>query len=185
MQRRLALAATLVHRPRLVFLDEPTAGVDPILRERFWSYFEALRDGGTTILISTQYVGEAAHCDHIAVMRDGSLVAFDTPAGLSRRAYGGEVLDVRLPNGDTRAAHEVLGRLPQVREVSEQDDRLCVVVPDTDGAVESLRSALDQPAVGPADVSVATPDYDEVFVRLVRSGPAGRDPRERALVAAR
>ncbi len=84
MQRRLALAATLVHRPRLVFLDEPTAGVDPILRERFWNHFRALRDAGTTVVISTQYVGEAAHRDQVAVMTDGQLVAFDTPAGLSR-----------------------------------------------------------------------------------------------------
>jgi ABC-2 type transport system ATP-binding protein len=184
MQRRLALAATLVHRPVLVFLDEPTAGVDPILRERFWSYFQVLRDEGTTIVISTQYVGEAAHCDHIAVMADGRLVAFDTPAGLSRRAYGGEVLDVRLPNGDISAARELLGRASVVREVSERDGRLLVVVPDTDGAADSLRSALDQPALGPADVSVAIPDYDEVFVRLVRRR-GERAPRGRSLIGAR
>jgi ABC-2 type transport system ATP-binding protein len=184
MQRRLALAATLVHRPVLVFLDEPTAGVDPILRERFWSYFQALRDGGTTIVISTQYVGEAAQCDHIAVMKEGRLVAFDTPAGLSRRAYGGKVLEVRLPTGDAGAAREVLGRLSVVREVSERDGHLSVVVPDTDAALDSLRSVLDQAALGPADVSLATADYDEVFVRLIRSDAGERVPGDHPLVSA-
>jgi ABC-2 type transport system ATP-binding protein len=88
MQRRLALAATLVHGPELLFLDEPTAGIDPILRERFWTRFRELRDSGRTLLVTTQYVGEAATCDVVAVMSEGRILIVDTPDGLRRAAFG-------------------------------------------------------------------------------------------------
>src|SRR5262245_33707981 len=92
MQRRLALAAAFVHDPTLVFLDEPTAGIDPILRAKFWDQFQELRDAGRTLLITTQYVGEAAECDLVGVLSDGELVMLDTPDNLLRTAYGGDVL---------------------------------------------------------------------------------------------
>jgi ABC-2 type transport system ATP-binding protein len=87
MQRRLALAATLVHDPELLVLDEPTAGIDPLLRARFWDRFRDLRDEGRTLVISTQYVGEAAECDLVALLVDGELLALDRPEGLAARAY--------------------------------------------------------------------------------------------------
>jgi ABC-2 type transport system ATP-binding protein len=88
MQRRVALAATLVSDPELLFLDEPTTGVDPVLRERFWDRFRALRDAGRTIVVSTQYVGEAAVCDLVAVMDHGRLIALATPDDLRRQVLG-------------------------------------------------------------------------------------------------
>ncbi len=95
MMRRLTLAATLVHEPELLFLDEPTAGIDPVLRRKFWDYFETLREAGTTLFITTQYVSEAAYCDLVGVMNKGRLLMVDTPDGLMRRALGGEVIDLR------------------------------------------------------------------------------------------
>jgi ABC-2 type transport system ATP-binding protein len=79
MQRRLALAAAFVHDPALAFLDEPTAGIDPILRARFWDQFRVLRDAGRTLIVTTQYVGEAAACDVVGVLSAGELVFFGTP----------------------------------------------------------------------------------------------------------
>jgi len=89
MQRRLALAASFVHDPALVFLDEPTAGIDPILRARFWDRFHELRDAGRTLIVTTQYVGEAAYCDVVGVMSDGELVFFGSPDELLRAAGAG------------------------------------------------------------------------------------------------
>lgn len=85
-QRRLALASALIHRPELVILDEPTAGIDPVLRERLWATFSELRDGGTTFLITTQYVSEAAHCDLVALLVDGRLRHVGPPEALRAEA---------------------------------------------------------------------------------------------------
>ena len=87
-QRRLGLAAALVHRPELLVLDEPTAGVDPLLRRRIWDRLETLRDGGTTIFVTTQYVEEAADCDLVAFLIDGGVVVVNSPEGLKVAAYG-------------------------------------------------------------------------------------------------
>lgn len=89
-QRRLALAAAMVHRPDLLVLDEPTSGVDPALRKRLWEHFEDQRSVGTTMLVTTQYVSEAAHCDLIAMLVDGRVIAMETPDELRRRAFGAD-----------------------------------------------------------------------------------------------
>jgi ABC-2 type transport system ATP-binding protein len=88
------LIAALVHDPELLFLDEPTAGLDPILRARIWERLTTLRNQGRTLVVTTQIVGEAAHCDRVAVLADGRLVTVDTPSGLRRQAYDGEVIDI-------------------------------------------------------------------------------------------
>lgn len=92
-QRRLALAAAMVHEPDLLVLDEPTTGIDPVLRRRLWDHFLALRDEGTTLLITTQYVTEAVHCDLIAMLVDGQIMAFGSPDDLRRQAFGEHVPD--------------------------------------------------------------------------------------------
>ena len=86
MQRRLALAAAFVHDPAIAFLDEPTAGIDPILRARFWEQFRSLRDAGRTLIVTTQYVGEAANCDVVGVLSDGELVFLGPPPELLEAA---------------------------------------------------------------------------------------------------
>jgi ABC-2 type transport system ATP-binding protein len=90
MQRRLALAATLIHDPPVLVLDEPTAGIDPILRRRLWEHFRDLRDHGRTILVTTQYVDEAANCDVVVVLVEGHVVAIGSPDDLRRRAFPGD-----------------------------------------------------------------------------------------------
>ncbi len=93
MQRRLSLAATLVHEPDLIFLDEPTAGIDPVLRRKFWDHFRELKEQGRTIFITTQYVSEADNCDLVGVQNNGKLLLVDTPQGLRHHAYGGDMVD--------------------------------------------------------------------------------------------
>src|SRR5512140_3952477 len=118
MQRRLSLAATLVHDPELIFLDEPTAGIDPVLRQKFWQHFRKLKQEGRTLFITTQYVNEATYCDLIGVMQDGRLIAVDTPVGLRHRAYGGDMVDLVTTDRLDYLQEEYLRRLPYVRNAS-------------------------------------------------------------------
>ncbi len=168
MQRRLSLAATLVHEPELLYLDEPTAGVDPILRERFWTHFRDLRDSGKTVVVSTQYVGEAASCDLVAVMAEGRLVALEPPGALTRLAFGGDPVLVRLDRGWLAGSElDRLRALDAVRSVRFADDGLLVVLDD------GARSELVERRLGElgivAETETYAPDLDEVFVEIVQA----------------
>ena len=94
MRRRVGLAVALMHEPELLFLDEPTAGLDPILRKTVWDHLSELRAEGRTLIVTTQYVGEAAYCDYIAMLAEGEMIEWGAPEDLRRRAYGGELVDV-------------------------------------------------------------------------------------------
>ncbi len=96
MKRRLALAITLVHDPKLLILDEPTVGVDPPLRRQFWERFRQLVSKGKTILVTTHYMDEAENCDEIALISHGRMIASGTPEAIKRRAFGGELIEVLL-----------------------------------------------------------------------------------------
>ncbi|MEP7055600.1 MAG: ABC transporter ATP-binding protein [Actinomycetota bacterium] len=168
MQRRLSLAATLVHDPELLYLDEPTAGVDPILRERFWSHFRALRDEGRTIVVPTQYVGEAVTCDFVAVMAHGRLITVLPPTELARFAYGGELLSVDFT--DTWLSGSDLARLrdePFVRRVTRTDNGLMVVVADAETEGRRLEEFFATAGVGTAPVEPLQPTFDEIFFEII------------------
>src|SRR4030095_6736512 len=140
MKRRLSLAATLVHNPELLFLDEPTAGIDPILRRKFWDYFKELQAEGHTLFTTTQYVGEAAYCDLVGVMYGGRLLMIETPDGLRRKAYGGDVIGIRT-NEELRSEHrQQLESLPFVRGKVKiiGDQEVEVTVEDANTAVTAL-----------------------------------------------
>jgi ABC-2 type transport system ATP-binding protein len=94
MQRRLELACALVHDPQLYFLDEPTAGIDPLLRGRIWEELHRLKDAGRTLLVTTQYINEAEECDHVALIAEGALIALAPPEELRRMASGGDIIEV-------------------------------------------------------------------------------------------
>lgn len=172
MQRRLMLAGALLHDPELLFADEPTAGIDPILRARIWDNFRDLRDQGKTLLVTTQYVGEAAYCDQVAVMRRGRLVTIDTPGGLRRQAYGGDLLHLQVDGDQARQVRTFLEDLPQVRRAERRGDEpgdLHVLVEDAGQALPILLAALkDHLGVTPRVAEPYVPAFDEVFVRLIQ-----------------
>lgn len=175
MQRRLALAAALVNSPDLLFLDEPTAGIDPVLRRKFWDRFESLRDEGRTIFVTTQYVGEAAYCDRIAVLRTGRLLTVDTPDGLRRQAFGGEVIDVALHDRIEQELVTEVTRLDFV--VRAQRTRLDgrgmrITVDDADRVFPRLQHWFDSRDIEVESIDRYLPPFDDVFVKLVeREGP--------------
>ena len=163
MARRLDLAMTLVGNPRIIFLDEPTAGLDPRSRRTMWQVIRDLVDGGVTIFLTTQYLEEADRlADRIAVLDDGRLVAEGTPSELKRRVGGGHI---RLEFADGAELEKAAGIFGGA---SRDDESLALLVP-SDGGVGSLRSVLDRLEEASIDVdglSVRTPDLDDVFLSL-------------------
>jgi ABC-2 type transport system ATP-binding protein len=186
MQRRLALASTFVHDPQYAFLDEPTAGIDPILRDKFWQEFRTMRDQGRTLLVTTQYVGEAAHCDLVGLLSDGELLMVDSPENLRRAAFGGEVVDLVLQRPPTDADVADLERLPVVVGSVERLDpvSLRIVVDDAMRALDVLRQRTASGGLSIVEANEHIVDYDEAFVRVVERHrrhltPAGGDEARR------
>ncbi|MDP8926186.1 MAG: ABC transporter ATP-binding protein [Actinomycetota bacterium] len=174
MQRRLQLAAAIVHDPELLFVDEPTANLDPILRRRFWDEFERLRNQGHTLFVTTQYVGEAERCDRVGLLSDGNLVAVGTPDELRRRAFGGELVHLVLGGdpgrlGEVLKALEEVGRVVEVRQdegAEEVASRVRLLVEDADAAVPKVAEVLNGTDL--RSLAIPKPSFDEVFFRLVR-----------------
>jgi ABC-2 type transport system ATP-binding protein len=168
MQRRLALASTLVHDPELLFLDEPTAGVDPILRERFWTHFRALRDQGRTIVVPTQYVGEAVSCDVVAVMAHGQLITVQPPERLARYAYGGDALAVDLDGGWLSGGEVERLRSEQfIRRVRRTENGLTVVVTDAERDGRELRRMFEGAGIAVGSISPLEPSFDDIFFEII------------------
>ena len=175
MQRRLALAAAFVHDPRRErvvyeeFLDEPTAGIDPILRNKFWEQFREMRDEGRTMCVTTQYVGEAAYCDHVGLLSDGELLMVDTPENLRRAAFGGEVLDVELARPIDQHELDALTDVPGVIGAPEEvSGRLWrIVVDDADEALDRVEATLERLQLPVVETREHLVDYDEAFVRVI------------------
>jgi ABC-2 type transport system ATP-binding protein len=171
MQRRLSLASTLVHNPELIFLDEPTAGIDPVLRLKFWEYFRALRDQGHTLFVTTQYVSETAYCDLVGMMNEGQLIALDTPDGLRKQALGGELVDVRTVAGFGHPAIVALRKLPCVRHAQRLDDRgVRFTVDEASTAMLAILQKLRQEGIEVESTEQYVPPFDDVFVALIRQG---------------
>jgi ABC-type multidrug transport system ATPase subunit/ABC-type Na+ efflux pump permease subunit len=141
MRRRVQLAAALVHEPDLIFLDEPTAGIDPLLRLTIWDELERLRDAGRTVVVTTQYVGEAERCDDVALIAEGRLLAFAAPEEMRRAAFGGEVLEVET-EGIVDAAQ--LGHDDLVHDLVQVGPRTFhVTTSDAATATPSIIEAVD------------------------------------------
>ncbi|RFS83817.1 ATP-binding cassette domain-containing protein [Actinomadura spongiicola] len=166
MRRRLDLAMTLVGDPELIFLDEPTTGLDPRSRRSLWRIVRDLVAGGVTIFLTTQYLEEADElADRIAVLDQGRLIAEGTAEELKRRVPGGHVA-LRFTGDD--ALNRALGALGRGFVDPADDDRLTLRIP-SDGGVASLRellALLDAAGIEPADLSVHTPNLDDVFLTL-------------------
>ncbi len=176
MRRRVALISALLHTPDLIFVDEPTAGLDPALRVRLWQHFKLLREQGCSLVVTTQYIDEADYCDRVAVLRAGHLLALGTPEDLRRQAFGGDVLEVRSADLTARSAR-ALDNLPVVRQVEPLGlDTLRVVVDGARRAIPQLIAELANHQVTVESVSERRPSFDEVFLRLT----SGATPPARA-----
>jgi ABC-2 type transport system ATP-binding protein len=175
MKRRLELACALMHGPRLLVVDEPTAGIDPILRAKFWDHFRELRDAGQTIFVTSQYVTEAEYCDEIAVLGEGRLVAQGTPEAVRESAMGGEIVEVTA-EGLGRDLVERLAGLEGVRSVRRLAyDQLRLIVDQAGVRIPQVLEALRQANVEVQQVQEYRPNFDEVFVTLMEQHQAAEE----------
>ncbi|MBN2044094.1 MAG: ABC transporter ATP-binding protein [Anaerolineales bacterium] len=162
-RQRLALAAAIVHQPQLLFLDEPTSGVDPLARRVFWDLIYELVDEGITALVTTHFMDEAEYCQRVGIMRRGQLLAMDTPERLKRDVLDGQAWDVSAK--PALRAISVLEQVPGVHRVGLSGDHLRVIaakVVRKSVLVQVLRSAgLDGIAVSPT-----SPGLEDVFLSL-------------------
>jgi ABC-2 type transport system ATP-binding protein len=185
MQRRLELACALVHSPDVLFVDEPTAGIDPLLRQAIWDELRTLRSEGRTLLVTTQYVSEAEYCDRVALIVDGELVALDEPDALRQMVFGGDVLEV---NTQRAVDPELLTTLAGVSNVRQTAPRqLMVTVDDAASLTPQLIDTLRGGGVDVDGIQEHQPTFDEVFTGLVEQrraarGAAGDDTAERRAV---
>ncbi len=162
LKQELALAAAILHDPEIIFLDEPTAGVAPAARERFWGLIGRLTDSGKTVLVTTHYMDEAEHCGRIALMRAGRLIALNTPEALKSLAFPGPMLEATTE--DPRVVSELSGR-PGVLSVQPYGMRWHLSLQDKT-AWKSLAATLP-PGLTLRHIA---PSLEDVFIRLVEGG---------------
>jgi ABC-2 type transport system ATP-binding protein len=172
MKQKLALACTLVHEPKLLLLDEPTTGVDPVSRREFWKLLSEFLSAGLTIVMATPYLDEAERCSRVALLHDGRLLAADTPAAL-RKGLAGEVIEVitRTP----RPPIELLSSLAGVRDVQAFGERAHVRLARTEtpaAQADAIRAALERRGIGVLAVRPITASLEDVFIDLIAPRPA-------------
>jgi ABC-2 type transport system ATP-binding protein len=167
MKQKLALAATLIHEPAILLLDEPTTGVDPISRRQFWQILTELNGQGMTVVVATPYMDEAERCTRVALFHHGRVLAVDTPAGMRARLAGVVIEVIASPR---RTALAAVRALPNVQQATVFGHTLHVVVPDAAQHSVLLR-ALQEAGVVVERLEVITASLEDVFVSLMgRSG---------------
>jgi ABC-2 type transport system ATP-binding protein len=172
-KQRLALACAVLHQPRVVFLDEPTSGVDPLSRRRFWRLIDAMSAEGVTVFVTTHYLEEAEHCHRLALIHAGRLATLGTVDEVKAVFRDRAVLEVTVPR--VADAQETLTGQPFVREVSAFGTRLHVVVDEENSGGRKVVAMLEAAGNGPATAERIVPSLEDVFIHHVQ-GQETRKP---------
>jgi ABC-2 type transport system ATP-binding protein len=165
MKKKLALACTLIHRPQILLLDEPTTGVDPVSRREFWDILTDLYLEGTTIVVSTPYMDEADRCSRVGFMYEGRLIVCAEPQQI-RAQIKGELIELR-PH-DWQAARTLVETLPGVLEVQTYGDLLHVLVDSAQDRLPEIEAALEKQALTHKGARRATARMEQAFISLIR-----------------
>lgn len=170
-RQRLALACAILHRPRVLFLDEPTAGVDPVARRRFWDLIYGFAEEGAAVLVTTHYLDEAEYCSEVTLMRDGRIVAAGKPGDLKRACFPGPLLAIE--GGRTGPILEALRRESWVAEAAIFGSRIHAALAPGYG-IDRVSSLLAAAGAGPARIRETDPTLEDAFLKIVSStGSAG------------
>jgi ABC-2 type transport system ATP-binding protein len=176
-KQRLALGAAMLHEPEMLFLDEPTAGVDPISRREFWDLLYALADGGTTILVTTHYMDEAEHCQTVAFIQRGQLVTQGPPAVIKETEMRGQVLEIDCEQPEV--AVPVLRDMGLFDEVALYGAQIHAVGKAADEHARTIEQALNDHGIAVHSVNHILPSLEDVFISRVRApGPDSAHPED-------
>ena len=173
MKKKLALACCLIHEPEILYLDEPTTGVDPVSRREFWDILSSLHARGTTIVVSTPYMDEAERCSRVGLMYEGRIIVCDTPDNI-KGMIEGEMIELRPISatlfgvGRMRQAHRVIKDLEGIREVQMFGDLLHVFVDDAGRRIPEIERALQRHEMDTEGIRVTNPRMEEAYISLVR-----------------
>ncbi len=163
-RQRLSLGIALVHEPKLLFLDEPTSGVDPTARRAFWDLIYELAESGVTILVTTHYMDEAEYCERVAVMRDGKLLAMDTPTNLKKSIITGDVWEVYAQ--PLERGMDSLSAMPGVDRVGLAGDHLRVISSQVEK--DAMQGLLSREGISVEKIERGEPTLEDVFLALAR-----------------
>ena len=166
-KQRLALGCAIIHEPPIIFLDEPTSGVDPISRNNFWDLIRTMAEKGTTVFVTTHYMDEAEHCDSIALIYQGAIIATGTPRRLKTDFMRGDVLKISL--ADSQQWLEKLASLPVVAECALFGSDIHAVVSDAAASLPVIRQFFDQHAAAGYAINQIEPSLEDVFVWLIEN----------------
>jgi ABC-2 type transport system ATP-binding protein len=166
-KQRLALGCAVLHEPPVLFLDEPTCGVDPVSRRQFWDLIYGLSAQGTTVFVTTHYMDEAEYCDRLALIYRGTVIATGTPYELKTRHMDGHVIEIACEH--PQEAMAVLDDMPDVREVALFGRGVHAVVADSEALAPRIRSRLRESGWSDVDLRRITPCLEDVFVSLVEA----------------
>jgi len=165
MQKKLSLACTLIHRPPILLLDEPTTGVDPVSRREFWNILTDLHIQGNTILISTPYMDEADRCTRVGLMYHGRLVKCAPPQEI-RSSIAGEFIE--LVPSDWKEAHELINQLPGVIESQTYGESLHILVDSVEVRLPQIKQALEDQGITCKNIRQTSPRMEEAFISMIR-----------------
>ena len=161
-KQRLALAAAILHQPALLFLDEPTAGVDPVHRRDFWHLLYQLTAQGTTIFVTTHYMDEAEQCHRLAFIHDGRIVAVGTPSDIKERQMRGRVIEIDCD--PPAKALDVLRKMDHLEEVALYGRLIHAVAQDPTTQQPAIRAALNAASVSVNNMQIISPSLEDVFI---------------------
>ncbi|MBM4305696.1 MAG: ABC transporter ATP-binding protein [Deltaproteobacteria bacterium] len=165
MKQKLGLICALIHTPEILFLDEPTTGVDPLSRRDFWVILYDLLKEGVTILFSTSYMDEAERCNHIGLIHQGELLIADSPSAVKMR-IGGTVLELRLE--DHQKGMRVLDRIKAFRSLVLSGDKIHILVDQPEEGERMIRDVLKTEGMGILDLNRVRPSLEDAFVSMVK-----------------
>ena len=165
IRQRLALGSAIIHRPKIIFLDEPTSGADPVSRRRFWDLIYDLTAGGATVMLTTHYMDEAERCDTVLLISRGKVIALGTPAELKKEKVQGKILSIETDR--PTEALDIVSSIPAVQDIALYGRSIHAVTTDPDAVTRLVREELSRRNVQVREITEVTPTLEDVFVSLI------------------